>query len=67
MLDLLRSDNINIFWSRDTSMVKGILGYTKEIERRERGIGRLELLPEINLWPVGDRIGMGVAIGILEK
>ena len=35
-LDSLRRDNLDIFWSRDTGIVKGILEYTKKIKSRER-------------------------------
>ena len=66
-IDLLRRANLDIFWSQDTSTVKGILGYTKETERREREGGRLVPLPETNSWPVGYMGVMGVAIQILEK
>ena len=52
-LELLRRDNIDILWSRDTATVKDILGYTNEIEMRAREGGILVSLPEINPWPVG--------------
>ena len=47
--------------------MKCILGYTKEIKMRAREGRRLVPLPEIYPWPVGDRVGMGVAIQILDK
>ena len=47
--------------------MKGILGYTKEIVRRERERGRLVPFSEINPWPIRDEVGMGVAIQMLEK
>ena len=66
-LDVLRRANPDIFWSRDTATVKGVLRCTKEIERRAREEGMLVPLPVINPWPVRDGVGMGVAIQILEK
>ena len=35
-LYVLRRENLDIFWSRDTATVKGIIGYTYKIIRRER-------------------------------
>ena len=66
-LDVLRRPNIDIFWIWDTSIVKGILGYTKETLRRARERGWLVPLTEINAWTVGDNVSMGVAIQMLEK
>ena len=43
--DLLCRDNIEIFCSQYTATVKGILRYTKEIERRAREGERLASLP----------------------
>ena len=65
-LDVLPRFNLNIFWSRGTSTVKGILGHTKEIVRRERGGGRLVTLPEINYWPVRYEVGMDMANQIMR-
>ena len=66
-LEFLHRSNINIFWSRDTATMKGILGHTKEIVRREREGGMLVPFSEINDWPVGDKVGIDVAIQIMEK
>ena len=46
--------------------MKGILGYTKEIERRESEGVRLVPLPEINPCPVWGRVVMGVSIQMVE-
>ena len=54
--------NLDIVWSRDTSTVKGILGYTKEIVRRARKWGRLVPYLEINNWTVRYKVDMGMAI-----
>ena len=64
---MLQKDNLAIVCSWDTANVNGILGYTKEIKSRPKEGGRLVTLPEIKPWPVGDRVGIGVAIQILEK
>ena len=66
-IDLLRRDNLDIFWSQDTATVKGILGYTEETKRRAREGGRLVPFTEINPWTFGYNMGMGVAIKMLEK
>ena len=65
MLNFFRRVNLGIFWSRETSTMKGILGYTKEIVRRAREGGRLLTLIEINDCPSRDKVGMGVAIQML--
>ena len=64
-IGVLHRANIEIFWIRDTDTVKGILGYPREIIRREREGGRLVTFTEINDWPDGDKVVMGVDIQIM--
>ena len=40
-LDVLCRANLDIFWSQDTSTMKGVLGYTKEILRKSREGGEV--------------------------
>ena len=47
--------------------MKCILGYTKEILRMAREGGRLVPFIEIDTWPIGENVGMGMDIKILEK
>ena len=66
-LAVLRRANLYIFWSLNTSTVHGMLGYAKELVSRLMEAGRAVPLPVITAWPVGDEVGMGVVIHILEK
>ena len=66
-LAVLRRDNLEIFCSRGTSTVNGMLVYAKEMLGRSREAGRSFPLPFIIYWLVGDEVGMGVAIHMLEK
>ena len=58
---------MDIFWRHNTSTIYGMLGYLKELARRAREAGRSVPLPEITAWKVGDEVGMGVAIKMLDK
>ena len=44
-LEFLHRSNINIFWTRDTATMKGVLWYTNKIINRAREGGRLVPLP----------------------
>ena len=66
-LAFIRRVNLDVFWSREKSTVKGIIGKVKEIIRRGRIKGRPLALPSFEPWPVEDRMGMGTAILMLEK
>ena len=49
------------------SMIHGMLGYEKELVSRYRETGRSVPLPSITYFPVGDELGMGAEIQMLEK
>ena len=66
-IDVLHRANLDIFWSQYTANMKGILGYTQEIIRKVREEGRLVPLTETNYWPVRDKVGMIVAIEMMEN
>ena len=66
-LAVLRRASLDIFWSRDNSTIHGMLGYTKELVSRAREPGRELPLPAITAWTVGDKVGIGVAIHMLEE
>ena len=61
-LAVLRRSNLDIFWSRRTSTIHGILGYAKELVRRDREAVRAVPLPAVTAWQLGDEVGMGVEI-----
>ena len=64
---VLQIDHLDIFGSRDTETIHGMLGFAKELVRISRGEGREDPFPVIIAWTVGDEVGMGVEIHILEK
>ena len=66
-LEVLRRGNLDIFWSRSTSTINGMLGYAKEMIIRSREAGKAVPLPAITYWPMGDEVRMGVVIQVLEK
>ena len=59
--------SLDVFWSHDTSTIHGMLGYAKELVVRSREAGKSVPLPTITACPVGDEVGMGLAIEVLEK
>ena len=63
----LRRANLDIFWSRGTSKIHGILGYAKELVNRAREADIAISLPTITAWSVGDEVGMGFEIQMLDK
>ena len=66
-LAFIRRVNLDVFWSREKSTVRGIVGKVKETIRRGRIKGRPLALPSLESWPVEDGMGMGTAILMLEK
>ena len=66
-LGVLHRSNLVIFWRRHTSKIHGIFGYAKELMIISREAYRADPLPAITAWPVGDEVGMGVAIQMLDK
>ena len=54
--------NSDIFWSRNTSTIHGMLGYAKELVSRAREAGISVSLPAITALPMGDEVGMEVEI-----
>ena len=65
-LAVLHRATLDIFWSRATSTIIVMLGYAKEMVRRVREAGRSVPLPAIKAWPVGNEVGMGVVIQMLD-
>ena len=66
-LGLLRRANLDMFWSRETLTVSGVVGSLKEIIRRAHASDRPVPLDEFSPWPVHDSEGMGLALVMLEK
>jgi hypothetical protein len=56
-----------MFWSRETSTIKSVVGYLREIVRRADTAERPVPLEPFEPWGVEDRQGMGIAIMMLEK
>ena len=66
-LKLIRRANLDMFWSRESSTVKGIIYDIKDIVKRLSWRDRIIPLSDITSWNLGDRCGMGVALLMLEK
>ena len=66
-LAYIRRVNLDVFWSRERSTVRGLFGKMREVIRRSQSKGRPVALPEVLPWPVGDKMGMSTAILMLEK
>ena len=67
LLSLIRRVNLDMFWSRESSTIKGNLSRTKEIIRRWSTHGGYTPLNEFDSWKAEDKMGMGMAITMLEK
>ena len=67
VLACLRRANLDMFWSRETSTIKSVVGYLREIVRRADTAERPVPLEPFEPWGVEDRQGMGIAIMMLEK
>ena len=67
VLTCLRRANLDVFWSRESSTVKSVGGYLKEIVRRAKEADRPVPLEPFEPWRVEDKQGMGIAIMMLEK
>ena len=63
----LRRANLDVFWSRESSTTKSVVGYLREIVRRAKTAGRMVPLEPFEPWGVEDRQGVGIAIMMLEK
>ena len=61
-LPVLRRSNLDIFLSRDTSNICGILGYSKEIVSRVMETGMTVPFPAIAACTLVDELGIGVVI-----
>ena len=66
-LKLIRRANLDMFWSRESSTVKGIIYDIKDIIKRLGWRDRIIPLSDITPWDLGDKCGMGVALLMLEK
>ena len=58
---------MDVFWSRESSTVKSVVGYLKEIVRNNNVVERPVPLEPFEPWKVEDQQGMGIAIMMLEK
>ena len=67
VLDTLRRANLDMFWSRTTSTVKGSMSSIKDTIARCKAAGRKVALEGMEPWDIGDSSGMGTAVLMLEK
>lgn len=66
-LALIRRANLDMFWSRETSTVKGLRGYLQDIIDQCVSYGRSVPLEPMTPWKVEDKQGMGIMMCMLEK
>ena len=59
--------NLNLFWIREAITVRGISGGLKELVRHAREAVRRSPLEEMTPWNVGEDVGTGTEIRILDK
>ena len=67
VLACLRRANLDMFWSRESSTVQGVVGYLKEIVHRADTAERPVPLEPFEPWGVEDQQGMGITVMMLEK
>ena len=66
-LIFLRRANLDMFWSRESGTVKGLVYDMKDIIKRASWRGRLIPLTRVTPWDIDDSMGMGIALLMLEK
>ena len=66
-LIFLKRANLDMFWSRESGTVKGIVYDLKDIIKRSSWRGRSIPLSLMSPWEIGDSVGMGIALLMLEK
>ena len=66
-LSFIRRANLDMFWSRAEGTVRSSVGELKQITEGSIAKGRVVPLAELEPWPVGDELGMGIALLMLEK
>jgi hypothetical protein len=66
-LRFIRRANLDMFWSRAEGTVRSSIGDLKQIVEGSISKGRMVPLVELEPWPVGDDVGMGIALLMLEK
>ena len=66
-LALLRRVNLDIFWTRASTTVRDMVRLTRRFVQSATESGRKVNLPPFDPWPVGDQVGMEVALQMLEK
>ena len=66
-LALIRRVNLDVFWTRATGMVSGMVRLAKNSACCATEGGQKVSLPPIEPWPVADLLGMEVAIQMLEQ
>jgi hypothetical protein len=64
---LLRRANLDMFWSRESGTVKGLVYDLKDIIKRASWRGRRMPLTTVTPWDIEDGQGMGIALLMLEK
>jgi len=64
---LIRRANLDMFWSRETGTVRGLVYDLKDIINRATWRKQIIPLDKVKQWEIGDSQGMGIALLMLEK
>jgi hypothetical protein len=67
IMDMMRRANLDAFWSRETSTVKSNLREAIRIEKTSNRLGMPSITPKLGPWPLEDKLGMAVAIAVLDR
>jgi len=67
LLCTLRLANLDALWGRESQTVGATLRATKQLLRQWEKVGLHPSLPPLGPYPLGDSLGMGVAVAMLLK
>jgi hypothetical protein len=66
-LDMARRANLDAFWSREVGSVSATLREAVRMEKTTSQLGMPCITPPMGPWPLSDKLGMKVAIAVLDR
>jgi hypothetical protein len=67
ILDMMRRANLDAFWSRETSTVGSNLREAIRTAKTSTRLVMPSITPKLGPWPLEDKLGMAVAIAVLDR
>jgi hypothetical protein len=67
ILDMVRRANLDAFWSRESSSVSASLREAIRMEKMTARLGMPCVTPPLGPWPLEDKLGMKVALAVLDR